>query len=88
MTLKSFSKKQTLALTWWAKNSDYENFDAIICDGSIRSGKIIHPLGLLPIQRCRVCTLRQNNPLPAKKRCHTNNSCCFRTWIQMQAENL
>lgn len=41
MEFKNFSEKQTLALTWWVKNSGYENFDAIICDGSIRSGKTL-----------------------------------------------
>ena len=41
MNFLEFSKKQTLALTWWVKNSGYENFDAIICDGSIRSGKTL-----------------------------------------------
>ncbi len=41
MEFKDFSKKQILALTWWVKNSGYENFDAIICDGSIRSGKTL-----------------------------------------------
>ena len=41
MNFLEFSGKQTLALTWWVKNSGYENFDAIICDGSIRSGKTL-----------------------------------------------
>ena len=41
MTFLEFSQKQTIALTWWVKNSGYENFDAIICDGSIRSGKTL-----------------------------------------------
>lgn len=41
MKFEKFSEKQTIALTWWVKNSSYENFDAIICDGSIRSGKTI-----------------------------------------------
>lgn len=41
MNFLEFSAKQTLALTWWVKNSGYENFDAIICDGSIRSGKTL-----------------------------------------------
>lgn len=41
MELETFSKKQTIALTWWVKNSVYEKFDAIICDGSIRSGKTV-----------------------------------------------
>lgn len=41
MKIENFSKKQTIALTWWVKNSIYENLDAIICDGSIRSGKTL-----------------------------------------------
>ena len=41
MEIKSFSKKQMLVLSWWFKGSSYENFDAIICDGSIRSGKTV-----------------------------------------------
>lgn len=41
MKFEQFSKKQVVALTWWVKNSPYENFDAIICDGAIRSGKTI-----------------------------------------------
>ena len=41
MNFLEFSNKQTLALTWWVKNSGYEHFDAIICDGSIRSGKTL-----------------------------------------------
>ncbi len=41
MKLESFSEKQTIALTWWVNNSPYEKFDAIICDGSIRSGKTV-----------------------------------------------
>lgn len=41
MTIKNFSEKQTTALTWWVHGSEYEKFDAIICDGSIRSGKTL-----------------------------------------------
>lgn len=41
MKFEKFSEKQTIALTWWLKSSPYEHFDAIICDGSIRSGKTI-----------------------------------------------
>lgn len=41
MNLVSFSKKQTLALTWWCASSKYNHYDAIICDGAIRSGKTI-----------------------------------------------
>lgn len=39
MNLKPFSKKQLLALTWWAPGSKYEDRDAVICDGAVRSGK-------------------------------------------------
>lgn len=39
MTYKPFSKKQLIALFWWAKGSGYEHYDAIICDGAVRSGK-------------------------------------------------
>ena len=41
MKLEAFSKKQMMVLSWWAKGSNYENYDAIICDGSIRSGKTV-----------------------------------------------
>ena len=36
---RSFSKKQTVALTWWHPSSPYHTKDAIICDGAVRSGK-------------------------------------------------
>lgn len=41
MKIKPFSKKQTLALTWWCSSSPYKNYDAVICDGAIRSGKTV-----------------------------------------------
>ena len=41
MEFKSFSKKQVKVLSWWHEKSPYENKDAIICDGSIRSGKTL-----------------------------------------------
>ena len=41
MRFETFSEKQTLALTWWSDASPYEDFDAIICDGAVRSGKTI-----------------------------------------------
>lgn len=34
-----FSQKQKLVLTWWQPVSPYHHYEAIICDGSIRSGK-------------------------------------------------
>lgn len=39
MEYKPFSKKQMLALSWWAESSKYRNCDAVICDGAVRSGK-------------------------------------------------
>lgn len=41
MKFKEFSRKQIMVLTWWLENSEYKNFDGIICDGSIRSGKTL-----------------------------------------------
>ncbi len=39
MEIKPFSEKQLHVLTWWCKNSYSSRFDAIICDGAVRSGK-------------------------------------------------
>lgn len=38
---KPFSKKQTQILTWWADSSPVKDYDGIIADGSIRSGKTL-----------------------------------------------
>jgi PBSX family phage terminase large subunit len=37
--MEKFSKKQMQVLNWWCKNSPFKTHDAIICDGTIRSGK-------------------------------------------------
>ena len=37
---KPFSPKQKLALRWWAL-PQYRDYDAIICDGAVRSGKTV-----------------------------------------------
>ncbi len=34
-----FSEKQLRVLTWWDKNNPDSRYDAIICDGAVRSGK-------------------------------------------------
>lgn len=39
LTIKPFSKKQLIVLSWWNRNSKYRDFDAVICDGAVRSGK-------------------------------------------------
>ena len=41
MKFETFSEKQALALTWWSDSSPFEDFDAIICDGAVRSGKTL-----------------------------------------------
>ncbi len=35
----SFSKKQLTVLSWWHPSSELCTYDAIICDGAVRSGK-------------------------------------------------
>ena len=40
MIYRSFTKRQLLALTWWNR-PELKNYDAIICDGAIRSGKTV-----------------------------------------------
>lgn len=40
MKFRRFSSKQHLALTWWCL-PEYDKYDAIICDGAVRSGKTL-----------------------------------------------
>ena len=40
MKIESLSPKQFMVLTWWVDKSK-KNYDSIICDGSIRSGKTV-----------------------------------------------
>ncbi len=40
MEFQSLSPKQKLALSWWNQKA-YKDFDAIICDGAVRSGKTV-----------------------------------------------
>lgn len=40
MIYQKFSKRQNLTLTWWNRPA-YKDYDGIICDGSIRSGKTV-----------------------------------------------
>lgn len=39
MRIKSFSKKQLQVLSWWCRGSPFSDYDGIICDGAVRSGK-------------------------------------------------
>ena len=38
---QKFSKKQLKVLTWWCDNSPVKDYDGIIADGAVRSGKTI-----------------------------------------------
>lgn len=40
MIYRKFSKRQLLAMSWWARPK-FKHHDAIICDGSVRSGKTV-----------------------------------------------
>ena len=45
-----FSQKQSIVMSWWTPNSRYKDFDAIICDGAVRSGKTVsEALSLLSV---------------------------------------
>lgn len=37
----SLSKKQKMVLNWWTNKSKYKDFDGIVADGAIRSGKTV-----------------------------------------------
>ena len=37
----SFSNKQLRAMTWWMPKSQDKGFDALVCDGAVRSGKTL-----------------------------------------------
>lgn len=39
ISFERFSKKQLTVLSWWNEKSPYKNYDGIICDGAVRSGK-------------------------------------------------
>lgn len=38
---KPFSQKQLKVLKWWMPKSPYQDYDGIICDGSVRAGKTV-----------------------------------------------
>ena len=41
MNYTAFSSKQRAALTWWTPGSEFSRYDALICDGAVRSGKTL-----------------------------------------------
>ena len=41
MKIKRFSPKQKRIMCWWAPKSADRHYDAIICDGAVRSGKTL-----------------------------------------------
>ncbi|MCD7811138.1 MAG: PBSX family phage terminase large subunit [Ruminococcus sp.] len=40
MRISSFSEKQKTAISWWSRPA-YAGYDAVICDGAVRSGKTL-----------------------------------------------
>ena len=38
---KPFSPKQQMVLSWWVDSSPYKDYDCIVCDGAVRSGKTV-----------------------------------------------
>lgn len=41
MSAVMFSPKQRTVLTWWMPKSPFRNYEAIVCDGAVRSGKTL-----------------------------------------------
>ena len=41
MKIKRFSPKQKRVMCWWGPKSTDRHYDAIICDGAVRSGKTL-----------------------------------------------
>ncbi len=41
MGYTGFSQKQRQVLTWWTPGSPHHRYDAIVCDGAVRSGKTL-----------------------------------------------
>lgn len=41
MKFEAFSAKQLQAMNWWMPQSRYSRWDALICDGAVRSGKTL-----------------------------------------------
>lgn len=53
MKWKQLSKKQLQVLSWWTEKSPYSNYNGIICEGAIRSGKTI-------VMSCSFCVWAMN----------------------------
>ena len=41
MKYGAFSPKQRTVLTWWMPGNEHRNYEAIVCDGAVRSGKTL-----------------------------------------------
>ena len=41
MSYSVFSPKQRTALSWWTPGCEYQKYEAIVCDGAVRSGKTL-----------------------------------------------
>ena len=56
-SFRPFSKKQMKVFCWWHENSDFRDYDAIICDGAVRSGKTFS----MCLSFCIWATLRKDD---------------------------
>ena len=80
MKVDTFSKQQLKVLSWWCKESRYKNYDAIICDGAVRSGKTfcmsisVFCVELLQLCKFGFCPLRKDYSLSAQKYGNSDNS--------------
>jgi len=66
MMPRSFSPKQKRVLKWWAEAGEEGDYDALICDGAVRSGKTmvlglsVFPLGYDEVSGAELCPLRKD----------------------------
>ena len=37
----AFSEKQRTAMTWWMQGKETTRYEALVCDGAVRSGKTL-----------------------------------------------
>ena len=58
MRYDSFSEKQRQVLTWWTPDSEFWGYEALVCDGAVRSGKTL-AMGLSFFLWATVCFRNQ-----------------------------
>lgn len=66
MRYQKLSPRQNLAMTWWNRPG-FGDYDGIICDGSIRSGKTVAMTvgfimwAMVPLSRSKLRLVRQDH---------------------------